>query len=233
MQISKLNEIVALPCQSRSRLAEKTWRFSNNSIVPQFPYMRLADGSLVFIVTPETVSTYRCVSEELGFKQTIAAFDVTLPIIPRSFSPPSHQQPDVTLESDEGIPNYYTTLEFDESEPSKREKTDEFMTPDSEKKARTNHRSTVNMNTAGKDAVCIAQKSYYNEMVAFCLLFVICLFVLIAFVVLWRRSMRCNKTTPQKKPKDTESDNIWQTELEEKKSWGRKPAGSILEDYTN
>lgn len=182
--------------------------------------MQFADGSLVFIVTPETVSTYCCVSEELGFKQTIAAFAVTLPIIPRSFSPPSHQQPDVTLESDEGIPDYYTTLEFDESEPTKREKTNAFMTPDrtSEKKARTNHQSTINMNTAGKDAVWIAQKSYYNEMVAFCLLFVICLFVLIAFVILWRRSTRCNKTTPQKQPKDTESDNIWQTELEEKKS---------------
>ncbi|XP_016313875.1 semaphorin-4B isoform X2 [Sinocyclocheilus anshuiensis] len=224
-RIAQLNDIVVLPCHSRSRLAEVTWRFSNNSIVPQFPYMQWADGSLVFTVTPETVNTYHCMSEELGSKQTIAAFAVTLPVIPRSFPPPSHQQPDVTLDSDEGtktepIPDYYTTIEFDESEPTKGEKTDAFMTPDktSEKKARTNHQSTKNMNTAGKDAVCIAQKSYYTEMVAFCLLFVICLFVFVAFVVLWRRSMRCNKTTPQKQPKDTESDHIWQTELEEQKS---------------
>lgn len=218
--IAQLNEIVVLPCQSRSRLAEVTWRFSNNSIVPRFLYMQWADGSLVFTVTPETASTYRCVSEELGFKQTIAAFAVTLPVIPRSFPPPSHQQPDVTLDTKtELIPDYYTTLEFDESEPTKGEKTVAVMTPDrtSEKKARTNHQSTINMNTAGKDAACIAQKSYYTEMVAFCLLFVICLFVFIAFVVLWRRSMKCNKTTPQKQPKDTESDNIWQTELEEQK----------------
>ncbi|XP_016137421.1 semaphorin-4A [Sinocyclocheilus grahami] len=224
-RIAQLNYIVVLPCHSRSRLAEVTWRFSNNSIVPQFPYRQWADGSLVFIVTPETVNTYHCMSEELGFKQTIAAFAVTLPVIPRSFPPPSHQQPDITLDSDEGtktepIPDYYTTIEFDESEPTKGEKMDAFITPDktSEKKARTNHQSTKTMNTAGKDAVCIAQKSYYTEMVAFCFLFVICLFVFIAFVVLWRHSMRCNKTTPQKQPKDTESDNIWQTELEEKKS---------------
>uniref|UniRef100_A0A9J8A300 Sema domain-containing protein n=1 Tax=Cyprinus carpio carpio TaxID=630221 RepID=A0A9J8A300_CYPCA len=221
-RIAQFNEIVVLPCQSQSRLAEVTWRFSNNSIVPQFPYMQREDGSLVFTVTPETVNTYHCVSEELGFKQTITSFDVTLPVMPRSFASPSHQQPEVTLDSGQGteiepIPDDYTTLELDEPEPTKMEKMDAFMTPDrsGEKKARTNHQSTMNMNrNAGKDTVCIAQKSYYTEMVAFCLLFVICLFVFIAFVVLWRHSMRCNKTTPQKQSKDTESDNIWQTELE-------------------
>lgn len=223
-RIAQLNEIVVLPCHSRSRLAEVTWRFLNNSIVPQFPYMQWTGNSLVFIVTPETVNTYHCVSEELGFKQIIATFDVTLPVIPRTF-PSSHQQPDVTLDFDEGtktepIPDDYTTIEFDESEATKGEKKDAFMTADrtSEKKDRTNHQSTENMNTAGKDTVYIAQKSYYTEMVVFCLLFVICFFVFIAFVVLWRRSMKCNKTTPQKQPKDTESDNIWQTELEEQKS---------------
>uniref|UniRef100_A0A8C1SWJ4 Sema domain-containing protein n=1 Tax=Cyprinus carpio TaxID=7962 RepID=A0A8C1SWJ4_CYPCA len=221
-RIAQFNEIVVLSCQSRSRLAEVTWRFSNNSIVPQFPYMQREDGSLVFTVTPETVNTYHCVSEELGFKQTITSFDVTLPVMPRSFGSPSHQQPEVTLDSGQGteiepIPDDYTTLELDEPEPTKMERMDAFMTPDrsGEKKARTNHQSTMNMNrNAGKDTVCISQKSYYTEMVAFCLLFVICLFVFIAFVVLWRHSMRCNKTTPQKQSKDTESDNIWQTELE-------------------
>uniref|UniRef100_A0A8C1MX69 Sema domain-containing protein n=1 Tax=Cyprinus carpio TaxID=7962 RepID=A0A8C1MX69_CYPCA len=219
-----LNEIVVLQCHSRSRLAKVTWRFLNNSIVPQFPYMQWAGSSLVFTATPETVNTYRCMSEELGFKQTIATFAVTLPVMPRSFPPSSHQQPDVTLDSDEGtktepIPDYYTTLKVDESEPTKGKKKDAFMTPDrtSEKKAGTNHPSTKNMNTAGKDGVCIAQKSYYTGMIIFCLLFFICLFVFIAFVVLWRRSMRCNKTTPQKQPKDKESDNIWQTELEEQR----------------
>lgn len=188
--------------------------------------MQREDGSLVFTVTPETVNTYHCVSEELGFKQTITSFDVTLPVMPRSFASPSHQQPEVTLDSGQGteiepIPDDYTTLELDEPEPTKMERMDAFMTPDrsGEKKARTNHQSTMNMNrNAGKDTVCIAQKSYYTEMVAFCLLFVICLFVFIAFVVLWRHSMRCNKTTPQKQPKDKESDNIWQTELEEQRS---------------
>ncbi|KTG36853.1 hypothetical protein cypCar_00009446 [Cyprinus carpio] len=224
-RIAQLNEIVVLQCHSRSRLAKVTWRFLNNSIVPQFPYMQWAGSSLVFTATPETVNTYRCMSEELGFKQTIATFAVTLPVMPRSFPPSSHQQPDVTLDSDEGtktepIPDYYTTLKVDESEPTKGKKKDAFMTPDrtSEKKAGTNHPSTKNMNTAGKDGVCIAQKSYYTGMIIFCLLFFICLFVFIAFVVLWRRSMRCNKTTPQKQPKDKESDNIWQTELEEQRS---------------
>ncbi|RXN20323.1 semaphorin-4A-like isoform X1 [Labeo rohita] len=201
---AQLNENVVLPCHSRSRLAEVTWRFSNNSIVPHFPYMQQADGSLVFTATPKTENTYRCMSDELGFKQTIASFAVTLPIRPRSFPPPSHQQPEL-------IPDDYTT-ESDESEPTKEEK------KNGEKIPRTNHRSNSNMKTAGKDAVCIAQKSYYPEMVAFCLLFVICLFVFIAFVVLWRHNMRCNKTVPQKQAKDTESDNIWQAELEEKNS---------------
>ncbi|XP_043117219.1 semaphorin-4A isoform X2 [Puntigrus tetrazona] len=224
-RIARLNEIVVLPCRSRSRLADVTWRFSDNRVVPQLMYMQRADDSLVFTVTPETLKTYLCVSEELGFKQTIAAFAVTLPVFPRSFPPPSDRQPDVTLNSDEDpktepISDYYTAFEFDESEPTKEERTDAFMTPDrtNEKKARTNPQSTININTAGKDIVCVAQKSYYNEMVAFCLLFVFCLFVFIAFVVLWRRSMRCNKTTPQKQPKDAESDNIWQTELDEQKS---------------
>ncbi|XP_052473957.1 semaphorin-4A-like [Carassius gibelio] len=224
-RVAQFNEVVVLPCQSQSRLAEVTWRFSNNSIVPQcstlFPYMQWADGSLVFPVTPETVNTYRCVSEELGFKQIITSFTVTLPVMPRSFPSPSHQQPEVTLDSGQGVeiepvPEDYTTLELDESEPTKIEKTDAFTTSDrsGEKKTRSSHQFTMNMNTAVKDAVCIAQESYYTEMVAFCLLFVICLFVFIAFVVLWRNSMRCNKTTPQKQSKDTESDNIWQTELE-------------------
>ncbi|XP_067304178.1 semaphorin-4A isoform X2 [Pseudorasbora parva] len=229
IRIAQLNEIVALPCQSRSRLAEVTWRFSNNSAVPQFPYLQRADGSLVFRITPETVNTYRCESKELGFKQTIAAFKVILPVIPRSLFPTSHQQPDVTLDSRKGtekepIPD--TTLAFDESEsdyePTSNEKTNAFMTPDSsgEKRART----TVNMKTTGKDTVCISQKSYYSEMVIFCLLFVICLFVCVAFVIPWRQIMKGNKTAPQKEPKDTESDNIWQTELEEKQSGALKPA---------
>ncbi|KAL1259927.1 hypothetical protein QQF64_010504 [Cirrhinus molitorella] len=185
--IAQLNEVVVLLCQSRSRLAEVTWRFSNDSIVPQFPYVQRADGSLVFTATPETVNTFHCVSDELGFKQTIASFAVTLHITPRSFPRPSHQQPDFT--KTEPIPDDYTILEFDESEPAKEEKKDVFMTPDrsSEKEDRTNHQSTSNTNTAGK--VCIAQKSYYTEMIAFCLLFVICLLVFFAFVVLWRHSM--------------------------------------------
>lgn len=204
-----------------------TWRFLNNSAVPQFPYLQRADGSLVFLVTPETVNTYHCMSKEMGFEQIIAAFTVILPIIPRSLPPTSHQEPDVTLDFSKGteiepIPDYYTTLEFDESdsEPTTNEKTNAFMTPDrsGEKQGRTNRESTVNMNTDGKDAVCISQKSYYSEMVAFCLLFFISLFVFVAFLILCRKSMRFNKTTPQKQLKDTESDNIWQTELEEKQS---------------
>lgn len=163
----------------------------------------------------------------MGFEQIIAAFTVILPIIPRSLPPTSHQEPDVTLDFSKGteiepIPDYYTTLEFDESdsEPTTNEKTNAFMTPDrsGEKQGRTNRESTVNMNTDGKDAVCISQKSYYSEMVAFCLLFFISLFVFVAFLILCRKSMRFNKTTPQKQLKDTESDNIWQTELEEKQS---------------
>ncbi|XP_067252652.1 semaphorin-4A [Chanodichthys erythropterus] len=203
-RIARFNETVVLPCQSRSRLAEVTWRFSNNSVVSQCPYLQRANGSLVFPVTPETVNTYRCMSKELGFEQIIAAFTVILPAIPRSLPPTSHQQPDITLDTEiEPIPDYYTTLEFDES---------------GVKQPRTNHESTVTINTSGQDTVCISQKSYYTEMVAFCFLFVICLFVFVAFVILWRRSMRCNKTTPQKQTKDTESDNIWQTELDEKQS---------------
>ncbi len=198
MQISKLNEIVVLHVSRgidwRRRLGGfKQQHRSSVSVHAVGRWPVLFSSSL-----QRTVSTYRCVSEELGFKQTIAAFDVTLPIIPRSFSPPSHQQPDVTLESDEGIPNYYTTLELSNLNLQKG-KTDEFMTPDSEKKARTNHRSTVNMNTAGKDAVCIAQKSYYNEMVAFWPLVCHLSLWLIAFVVLWRRSMRMQQNHPSEK----------------------------------
>ncbi|CAM4704000.1 unnamed protein product [Leuciscus chuanchicus] len=232
-RIAQFNEIVVLPCQSRSRLAEVTWRFLNNSAVPQFPYLQRADGSLVFLVTPETVNTYHCMSKEMGFEQIIAAFAVILPIIPRSLPPPSHQEPDVTLDSSkdteiEPIPDYYTTLEFDESdsEPTTNEKTNAFMTPDrsGDKQAITNRASTVNMNTdhgVGKDTVCISQKSYYSEMVAFCLLFVICLFIFVAFLIMWRQSMRFNKTDPQKHPKDyrmtdSKSDYIGQTELKEK-----------------
>ncbi|KAL0171462.1 hypothetical protein M9458_031773, partial [Cirrhinus mrigala] len=105
---AQLNENVVLPCRSRSRLAKVTWRFSNSSIVPHFPYMQRADGSLVFTATPQTVNIYHCVSEELGFKQTIASFSVTLPIMPRSFPPPSHQQPD--FKKTEPIPDDYTSL---------------------------------------------------------------------------------------------------------------------------
>ncbi|XP_051720638.1 semaphorin-4B isoform X2 [Ctenopharyngodon idella] len=220
---AQLNETVVLPCPVRSRLAEVTWRFSNNSVVPRCPYLQHANHSLVFPITPETLNTYRCMSKELGFEQIIAAFTVNLSPIPRSLPPTSHQQPDITLDTEiEPIPDYYTTLEFDESDskPTKNEKTNAFMTPDrsGEKQPRTNRESTVNINTSGQDAVCISQKSYYTEMVAFCILFVICFFVFVAFVILWRKSMRCNKTTPQKQTKDTESDNIWQTELDEKQS---------------
>lgn len=213
---AQLNEIVVLPCQSRSRLAETTWRFSNNTVLSQFPYVHQADNSLTFRVTPDTVSTYHCVSEELGFRQTIASFSVTLPVTtPRSFPHPSRQHPDVTRDSRkdtemEPIPSDETL--FDEIEPTEGKKTTAWTTgtdSGSPIQARKNP-----MNSAEK-AVCISQKSYYAEMVAFCLLFVMCAFACIAFVVLWRHSMRCNKTAPEK---DSEKDNICQTELEDKQT---------------
>ncbi|XP_051577181.1 semaphorin-4A-like [Myxocyprinus asiaticus] len=212
---SQLNEIVVLPCQLRSRLAEVTWRFANNSVVSQFPYLQQTDGSLIFRVTPDTVNTYSCVSEELGFKQTIAAFAVMLPVQPRSLSHPTYQHPGIALNISkdmevEPIPEYYTTHGFEESEPTKPKTIHAFITPD-----RDSEQARINLiSTAGK-AVCISQKSYYTEMVAFCFLFSVCLCVFAAFMVLWKHSMRCNRTAPQKPPKDTETDNIWQTELKE------------------
>lgn len=193
---AQFNEVVVLPCRSKSRLAKVTWRFSNNSIVPQFPYLQWTDGSLVFPVSPETTNTYRCVSEELGFQQTIATFAVNLPVVPRSHMSPSHQQP-------EHID--FNTIELDESEPINEE---QINARSEEKQASTYH-------NAGKDTLSISQKSYFTEMVTFCFLFVICFCTLACFVVLWRNSKRCNKILPQK---DAESDKICQTELEEKQS---------------
>ncbi|XP_051574998.1 semaphorin-4A-like [Myxocyprinus asiaticus] len=217
-QIVQFNEIVVLPCPLRSRLAEVTWRFANNSVVSQFPYLQQTDGSLTFRVTPDTVNTYSCVSEELDFKQTIATFSVILPFQPRSHFDPTYQQPGIALNKSkdtevEPIPEYYTTHGFEESNPTKWKTIDPFITTDrGSEQARTNP-----INTSGK-AVCISQKSYYTEMVAFCFLFVMCLCVFAAFVVLWWHSMRCSRTTPQKPPKNTETDNIWLTELEENKT---------------
>ncbi|KAA0702785.1 Semaphorin-4A Semaphorin-B [Triplophysa tibetana] len=215
---AQLNEIVVLPCQSRSRLDEVTWRFSDNSIVPQFPYLHQADHSLTFRVTQETVSTYRCVSEELGFRQTIVSFSVKLPVTPRSFTHPSHEHPDVTQDSSkvtdmEPIPK--DDILFDETEPTEGKKTTAWTTgTDRGNVIQARHNP---MNSAEK-AVCISEKSYYAEMVAFCLLFIMCACLFIAFVVLWKHSMRCNRTTPEKNPKDTETDNICQTELEDKQT---------------
>ncbi|KAI7807148.1 putative semaphorin-4B-like [Triplophysa rosa] len=214
---AQLNDIVVLPCQSRSRLAEVTWRFSDNSVVSQFPYMHQANGSLTFRVTPDTVSTYRCVSEELGFRQTIVSVSVTLPVTPRSFPYPSQQHPDITRDSNkvtemEPIPK--DEILFDETEPTEGKKTAWTTGTDSGSGIQTRNNP---MNSAEKD-VCISKKSYYAEMVSFCLLFVICLCLFIASVVLWRHSMRCNRTTSEKKPKDSETDNIWQTELEDKQT---------------
>ncbi|XP_056332154.1 semaphorin-4A [Danio aesculapii] len=193
---AQLNEIVVLPCQSKSKLAKVTWRFSNNSLVPQFPYLQWTDGSLVFPVSPETTNNYRCVSEELGFQQTIATFAVNFPVVPRSRMSPSHQQPEHTD---------FTTIELDESEPINEKKINAMS---EEKQASPYH-------NAGKDTLCISQKSYYSEMVAVCIFFVIfCFCILACFVVMWRNGKRCNKILPQELPqKGTESDKICQTEL--------------------
>ncbi|XP_056617602.1 semaphorin-4A [Triplophysa dalaica] len=216
---AQLNEIVVLPCQSRSRLAEVTWRFSDNSVVSQYPYLHQADNSLTFRVTPDTVSTYRCVSEELGFRQTIVSFSVTLPVTPRSFPHPSHEHPYVTQDSNkvtdmEPIPK--EEILFDETKPTEGKKTTAWTTGTDSGQDIIQARHNP-MNSAEK-VVCISKKSYYAEMVAFCLLFVMCACLFIAFVVLWKHSMRCNRTTPEKNPKDTETDNIWQTELEDKQT---------------
>nr|XP_055067029.1 semaphorin-4A isoform X1 [Misgurnus anguillicaudatus] len=191
---AQFNEIVVLHCESRSRLAEVTWRFLNNSVVSQLPYVHQADGSLTFRVTPDTVGIYRCVSEELGFRQIIASFSVMPPITPRSFSHPSYQHPDVTRDSSKDT----------EMEPISEEETEST-------KGKTNLMNPENM-------VCIKQKSYYTEMIAFCILFVMCICLFTGFVVFWWHSMWCNKTVPQNACKDLETDSIWQTELVEKQS---------------
>ncbi|XP_066538374.1 semaphorin-4A-like isoform X2 [Hoplias malabaricus] len=79
-----LNQLVMLPCHSRSRLAKVSWRFSNHSIVPMSLYLQNKDGSLVVNVTPSTAMEFHCVTEEQGFQQTAVIFSLKLCLYQKS-----------------------------------------------------------------------------------------------------------------------------------------------------
>ncbi|KAI4892414.1 hypothetical protein NFI96_019350 [Prochilodus magdalenae] len=72
---------VSLPCHSKSRVS---WKFTNHSSLPKTRYLLQEDGSLFFLITPNTPLELLCVTEEQGYQQTVAIFSLKVQASPRS-----------------------------------------------------------------------------------------------------------------------------------------------------
>ncbi|KAL0962265.1 hypothetical protein UPYG_G00337840 [Umbra pygmaea] len=71
-----LNEVVQLQCPEASRLAKRHWEGPSSSLSPDV-YLELEDGSLRFLLTPDTEGQYFCISTENNFQQNLAVYQVT------------------------------------------------------------------------------------------------------------------------------------------------------------
>ena len=72
---------VSLPCDSKSRVS---WKFTNHSSLPKTRYLLQEDGSLFFLITPNTPLELLCVTEEHGYQHTVAIFSLKVQASPRS-----------------------------------------------------------------------------------------------------------------------------------------------------
>ncbi|KAJ8372117.1 hypothetical protein AAFF_G00294320 [Aldrovandia affinis] len=70
-----LNEVVTLRCPEVSKRASLHWERPSGQLSPDL-YLQLADSSLHFLATPATLGHYLCVSEESGYRQTLAVYVV-------------------------------------------------------------------------------------------------------------------------------------------------------------
>ncbi|XP_070768446.1 semaphorin-4A-like [Enoplosus armatus] len=219
-----LNEAVRLQCQKPSNLATLTWTSPRFKNLPEKLFIQSADGGLSFFATADTFGSYRCESEEGGYKEVVESYDVRQ-ITPHSMSPilnvPSnkdesyediateepvtHRVPpsdpednDMKDESEEFTTNLKNEADYKNKEDSglknNLQDNDVDFTPTSRKDAQSRKEPL-------DDTQMTKEKSYHRELVVVSLLLATCVCVLIlGGLHMWRQrktGLRGNLVSPE------------------------------------
>lgn len=91
--VTRLWAVVRLRCSKPSNLATLHWSSPSSHFLSPSSYFLSADGTLVFMATPDTLGTYHCVAEERGYQETLVIYSVRNLISPRSNASPETQSP--------------------------------------------------------------------------------------------------------------------------------------------
>jgi len=73
-----LNAVLTLPCAGPSDLATLSWTSDRHEQgpLPQHLFMQQLDGNLTFVATADTLGSYTCTSQEAGYREVQANFNV-------------------------------------------------------------------------------------------------------------------------------------------------------------
>lgn len=178
--------VVTLPCDRPSNLATLNWTTPSQ---PQQLYLQWPDGSLTFVATTNTLGKYTCTSQEAGHSEVRAVYTVVT--TPLEASSPSHTRSIHTVDMDAtsraaDTSAESTTLPID---PATRHSDVELQCP-----------LCRLMNDDNKDERMVAMsgvKCYHTELVAVCVLLVLCacmLLLSLLYIVHQRRSADPLKT---------------------------------------
>lgn len=195
-----LNEVVRLPCPRPPRSALVSWTSSRFQKLPGRSFLQASDGSLSFLASADTFGSYRCSTQEDGFSEQLAGFQVLPAAAPRALSPPpGGDQEHVPVSRDQVTeeptsPTAGGAEELPEPEDDlSTSRVDPGSGADPGWRTQRPPGRTGSAHSAGQDRGAPAadtslQRSFYAEMVALALLLAACvLLLLLAAFQLWRR----------------------------------------------
>ncbi|XP_040923562.1 semaphorin-4A [Betta splendens] len=213
-------ESVRLRCVSPSNLATLTWTGPPSSTGRT---IQAADGGLSFLASADTVGRYRCVAEEAGHADVVAAFEVQL-MSPRSVrpghgvservGPSSTEEPYEDVETAEPPADPDLTVDgavTNSSTHGTAGKPEDFGPSGVQNHDSDLTTASSNDTHSGKEALRRAQsqKSYFSELVAVSLLLVVvsvCV-LLLGGLQMWWRSRTGRKASaavgPEHKPTES------------------------------
>ncbi|XP_030605906.1 semaphorin-4B-like [Archocentrus centrarchus] len=216
-----LNEAVTLSCLKPSNLATLTWTSTQFKSLPENRFIQSADGSLRFLVTDDTLGTYRCEAEEGGYKEEVKSYDVQLKRA-RNFSPRTHESVS-TEEPDENIatedPTLFLSQYVHTNTHTTKDRNNGFTTSFKDEKISNEQVPETKVDqtlTSVKDHqrspepsdIPLKEKSYYSELVAVSLLLAVCICILIlGSIHMWRQGKVSLKQDPLVTPDEGSNTN--------------------------
>uniref|UniRef100_A0A8C5DAN2 Semaphorin-4A-like n=1 Tax=Gouania willdenowi TaxID=441366 RepID=A0A8C5DAN2_GOUWI len=190
-----LNQVVRLQCPVASRLSRQVWERPNSRLSSDL-YLHLEGGALSFVATPATLGHYLCLSEENGYQQTMAIYQVKQRSSPLLQSPPG--PPESTQTSSRARPGpgprssmNMPTLSIRDPQFTTRQKDTPLSPPTDTPRPEDTHLRE------GEPAGSSGGGCYLKELLAVSVLLVLCL-SLLATLLLYAITPPCSsRTAPQ------------------------------------